>query len=130
MKLKSTLLVAATLMFASAPAWADSVKFHPETSSDSFQCLDHSSKSNPDVQGLGGFNNQNKSHDDFLLGFKEGHLIHIFFGQNSGTQGDPDKGGSDPVGTPEPASVTLLLVGLLGVGSLAYRRHQSVVSAS
>jgi hypothetical protein len=51
---------------------------------------------------------------------------------NGPTPSGPTPGGlsSNPVGTPEPGSLALLLSGLFCVGSLFYRRNQSLLSSN
>jgi hypothetical protein len=112
MNLKSTLIVSATLLFVSAPAWADSVKSKtPDLASSSRT----SSFSRSDIKRLGGFKTQ------------DGRLV-----QMSGDV-EPDGDADDSkVSAPEPGSLGLLFTGLLCIGALAgalaYRRNQSVVS--
>jgi hypothetical protein len=51
---------------------------------------------------------------------------------NGPTPSGPTPGGpsSNPVGTPEPGSLALLLSGLFCVGSLFYRRNQSLLNSN
>jgi len=85
MNLKSTLVVSATLLFVTAPAWADSVKSKtPDLAASSRT----SSFSRSDIKRLGGFRTQ------------DGRLV-----QMSGDDVVPDGDADDStVSTPEPGS--------------------------
>jgi hypothetical protein len=114
MNLKSTLIVSAAVLFVSAPAWADSMKFK---TADLAVSSRGSSFSRSDLKRLGGFKTQ------------DGRLV-----QMSGDDVVPDGDADDStVSAPEPGSLGLLFTGLLCIGGLAgafaYRRNQSLASA-
>jgi hypothetical protein len=113
MNLKSTLVLSAALLFATAPAWGDSVKSKTPDLATSSRT---SSFSRSDMKRLGGFKTQ------------DGRLL-----QMSGDDVVPDGDADDStVSAPEPGSLALLFTGLLCVGAFgafAYRRNHSAATA-
>ena len=134
MSLRSAFITAAALLVLSAPAWGDSVKCKPAGSYDNVQFWAGSSQFDHfDIKFLGGFKASDpKIKESFT--FKDGHFVlSLPLGWNGGHNSDSSAGtgsgaGKVPVGTPEPASSTLLLVGLIGVGAFIYRRNSSLLS--
>jgi hypothetical protein len=83
-------------------------------------------------------NSPKTGHSDifFLSGFNKDHGKHYgFFKPKQGRfklytpGGQSDVPAQDPTSTPEPAAVSLLLVGMMGIGAFARRRNASVVAA-
>ncbi len=126
MKIKSILFFAATVCFASSPAWGDSLKFQP-TPSENFNIV--RSEDAPRFGHFGanffpGF--QAGQPKNSLLILKEGHSIFVFFNSDGPHGPKRDAPRRDPIGTPEPASITLLFAGLLGVAALIRRRPSAL----
>jgi len=123
MNVRSAILIPAVLLFVSAPAWGDSMKFTHQNSPNAIHFLDNSpKKGHSDLFFLSGFNKDNGNHYGFFKS-KQGR----FELYNPGGQSDVPT--QDPTATPEPASLSLLLVGMLGLGALATRRNPSAVAA-
>ncbi len=123
MNLRSAIIVSALLLFVTAPAWGDSMKFKPRNSPNAIHFLDNSPKTgHSDLFFLSGFNKDNGNHYGFFKS-KQGR----FKLYNPGGQSDAPA--QDPTATPEPASLALLLVGMLGIGAFAMRRNVSFVAA-
>jgi PEP-CTERM motif len=123
MKLKSAIIISAVLLFVSSPAWGDSMKFEHKNSPDAIHFLDNSPKTgHSDIFFLSGFNKDNGNHYGFFKS-KQGR----FKLYNPGGQSDVPA--QDPTSTPEPASLSLLLVGMIGIGAFAMRRNPSAVAA-
>lgn len=124
MNLRSVIIVSAVLLFVSSPAWGDSMKFHNKNSPDTIHFLDNSPKSgHSDIFFLSGFNKHNDGNHYGFFKSKPGR----FKLYNPG--GESDVPAQDPTATPEPASLSLLLVGMIGLGALAMRRNLSIVAA-
>jgi hypothetical protein len=129
MNLRSATIISAVLLFVSAPAWGDSMKFKPGPNS-AIHFFENSDKfAHSDFKFLGGFKPQNFDNHSSFFNFKEDRFVLVLPFWNWDCPSDPSdpKGGqsNDPVSTPEPATASLLLVGLLGAGAFAYRRSLS-----
>jgi hypothetical protein len=126
---RSILAFCIAILFSSAPAWASPMKCR--SSNGSFNELHFNVSSNKsfhsDIKFLGGFKSESKKHDGFS-NFHEDHFVLVVpFGTHS--QESNNGPSSDPVSTPEPGALTLLLAGALGLGALAYRRRAFLVAA-
>ena len=123
MNLKSVFIISAVLLFVSAPAWGDSMKFSQKGSPAVMHFTDDSSKSgHSDILFLNG-SNKDKGHHYGFFNSNQNRFHLDVEGQQS------DEPVQDPTSTPEPTSLSLLIVGLLSVGALATRRNLSTVAA-
>jgi hypothetical protein len=155
MNVKSTLVLTTGLLFLSVPTWGDSLKSRHTPDSDASIAADFSNNwsaaGQSDVKDLGGFEIEGSDHwkdrhFDMDRGWewrwdwhRDRHRGRDHFDPtdcpptssgpmpSSPTPGSPS---SNPVGTPEPGSFALLLSGLFCVGSLFYRRNQSLLSSN
>lgn len=158
MNVKPTLILTSGLLFLSVPAWGDSMKSRQTPDSDTSTIVNTSNdwsrvgqnEGGADVRDRGGFDTEGSKHrghrhsdedrdrhrhrdrdrdrdhfdsDDFPPTFK------------GPTPSGPTSGGpSNPVGTPEPGSLALLVSGLICLGSSFYkrfyRRNQSLLSSN
>ena len=123
MNLRSAIIVSAVLLFVSAPAWGDSMKSTPKYSPNTVHFTDNSSKSgHSDIFFLKGFKKDKDNHSDFFKSKKGVFTLFV-------PSGESDTPKQDPTATPEPASLSLLLVGLIAVGAFTMRRNLSAVGA-
>ena len=136
---RSILAFCIAILFSSAPSWASPMK--SKSTGGSFNELHFNFSSNKsfhsNIKFLGGFKSESKKHDGFS-NFHEDHFVLVVpfgtdsQGSNDGpsdSRGSNDGPSSDPVSTPEPGALTLLLAGALGLGALAYRRRACLVAA-
>jgi hypothetical protein len=153
MNVKSTLILTSGLLFLSVPAWGDSMESRqapePDTSIIVNISNDWSRVGQSDVKDRGGFDIEGSEHREHRHFDHDGgwdwdwdrhrdrdrdHFDSDDFPptSNGPTPSGPTPGGpsSNPVGTPEPGSLALLLSGLFCVGSLFYRRNQSLLSSN
>jgi hypothetical protein len=151
MNVKSTLILTSGLLFLSVPAWGDSIKSTQTPDSDNpiigNVSNDWSRVGQSDVRDRGGFDIEGSKHRedrgrdrrwawdrDRHRRRDRDHFDSDDFPptSNGPTPSGPTLGGpsSNPVGTPEPGSLALLLSGLFCVGSLFYRRNQSLLSSN
>jgi len=153
MNVKSTLILTSGLLFLSVPAWGDSMESRqapePDTSIIVNISNDWSRVGQSDVKDRGGFDIEGSEHREHRHFDHDGgwdwdrhrrrdrdrdHFDSDDFPptSNGPTPSGPTPGGpsSNPVGTPEPGSMALLLSGLFCVGSLFYRRNQSLLSSN
>jgi len=113
MKLKYAFIISTAILFLSAPAWGDSIHSNAIHSNESWHSFGHSN-----VVNLGGFKNKSDKHES-VFKFKEDHFVLVV--PNPGKNDAPTA--NDPVGTPEPGSLSLLLVGFAAAGAFALRRR-------
>jgi hypothetical protein len=148
MNVKPTLILTGGLLFLSVPAWGDSIKSRQTPDSDTSTIVntsnDWSRVGQSDVGDRGGFHIEGSKHrghrrfdEDRDRHRDRDHDRHHFDSDdfpptsNGPTPSGLTPGGpSNPVGTPEPGSLALLLSGLFCVGSLFYRRNQSLLSSN
>ena len=152
MNVKPTLILTSGLLFLSVPAWGDSMKSRQTADSDTSTLVNTSndwsrvgqSDGGADVRDRGGFNTEGSKHrerrrfdEDRDRRRDRDHDRHHFDSDdfpptsNGPTPSGPTPGGpSNPVGTPEPGSLALLLSGLFCVGTLFYKRNQSLLSSN
>ena len=158
MNVKPTLILTSGLLFLSVPTWGDSVKSRQTADSDTSTMLNTSNdwtragQSDGGAEGgdRGGFNIEgskhwgHRHHDEDRDRHRDrdrdrdrDHFDSDDFPptSNGPTLSGPTPGGpSNPVGTPEPGSLALLLSGLFCVGSLFYRpfyrRNQSLLNCN
>jgi hypothetical protein len=119
MKLKYAFIVSAAILFLSAPAWGDSIKGKSIHGNESWHSFGHSN-----IVTLGGFKNKSDKHES-VFKFKEDHFVLVV--HNTGKNDAPTT--NDPSPTPEPGALSLLLVGLVAIGTLGFRRVPSLVGA-
>jgi hypothetical protein len=148
MNVKSTLILTSGLLFLSVPAWGDSMKSRQAPDSDTSTIVntsnDWSRVGQSDVRDRGGFDIEGSGHRKHRR-FDEDRDRHRHRDRdrdhfdsddfpptsNGPTPSGPTPGGpSNPVGTPEPGSLALLLSGLFCVGTLFYKRNQSLLSSN
>ena len=123
MNLRSAIIISALLLFVSAPAWGDSMKFTQKNSPNAIHFLDNSPQAgHSDIFFLSGFNKDHGKHYGFFKPKQGRFKLYTPGGQS-------DVPAQDPTSTPEPAAVSLLLVGIMGIGAFARRRNASVVAA-
>jgi hypothetical protein len=125
MILRTAFIVATAILFLSGPAQGDPLKFKSHGAfSENFHFNNNSNNGHSNVKFLGGFKPQSGKNEGFFK-FHEDHFVlvvpHDFDNSNDGPK--------DPVTTPEPGVLTLLLAGVLGLGVFAYRRNVSAVAA-
>lgn len=119
MKLKYALIISTAILFLSAPAWGDSINSNSIHVNQSWHSLGHSN-----IVNLGGFKNKSDKHES-VFKFKEDHFVLVV--PNTGKDDAPTT--NDPVGTPEPGALTLLLVGFVAIAAFGFRRVPSLVGA-
>ena len=120
MKLKYAFIVSVAILFLSAPAWGDSIKSNSVIHvNQSWHSFGHSN-----IVSLGGFKFKSDKHTS-VFKFKEDHFVLVV--PNTGKNDAP--GTNDPVSTPEPGALSLLLVGSVAFGAFAFRRVPSLVGA-
>jgi hypothetical protein len=148
MNVKPTLILASGLLFLSVPAWGDSMKSRQTPDSDTSTIVntsnDWSRVGQSDGRDRGGFDTEGSKHrghrrfdEDRDRHRDRDRDRHHFDSDdfpptsNGPTPSGPTPGGpSNPVGTPEPGSLALLLSGLFCVGTLFYKRNQSLLSSN
>lgn len=145
MNVKSTLILTSGLLFLSVPAWGDSMesKQTPDSATSIVVNISNnwSRVGQSDVRDRGGFHIEDRGWEWRWEWdrYRDRHRDRDHFDSddfpptsNGPTPSGPTPGGpsSNPVGTPEPGSLALLLSGLFCVGSLFYRRHQSLLSSN
>ena len=160
MNVKPTLILTSGLLFLSVPAWGDSMKSRQTPDSDTSTIVntsnDWSRVGQSDVRDRGGFDikgseHREHRHFDEDRGWEwrwdwdrdrdrhrdrdrdRDHFDSDDFPptSNGPTPSSATPGGpSNPVGTPEPGSLALLLSGLFCVGSLFCRHNQSLLSSN
>jgi hypothetical protein len=129
MNLRSAIIISAVLLFVSAPAWGDSLKFKHDASPNAIRFTNDAPKSgHSDIKFLSGFNSENNGNHFGFFKSRQGRCI---LNPPSGKSDSPSVpgGGGDPVSTAEPTSLLLLLIGLIGFGALVVRRNPSMVGA-
>jgi hypothetical protein len=120
MKLKCAFIISTAILFLSAPVWGDSIKGKTEIHvNQSWHAHSHSN-----VVSLGGFKPQSEQHTS-VFKFKEDHFVLVV--PNTGKNDAPVT--NDPTSAPEPGTLSLLLVGFVAAGALAFRRVPSLVGA-
>jgi hypothetical protein len=131
MNLRSVFIFSGALLFLSAPAWGDSLKHKSEGPSASVIHFNQGSNhSHSNIKFLGGFKSDDSKKHNGFFNIKNGHFVlHVPSGHDEESSGSNDVQSSDPVSTPEPAALSLLLVGFVGLAALAYRRVPSPVVA-
>jgi hypothetical protein len=147
MNVKPTLILTSGLLFLSVAAWGDSMKSRQTPDSDNSVNIsnDWSRVGQSDVGDRGRFDIEGSEHREHRR-FDEDRDRHRDRDRdrdhfdsddfpptsNGPTPSGATPGGpsSNPVGTPEPGSLALLLSGLFCVGSLFYTRNQSLLSCN
>lgn len=119
MKLKYAFIISAAILFLSAPAWGDSINSNSIHVNQSWHSFGHSN-----IVTLGGFKNKSDKHES-VFKFKEDHFVLVV--PNTGKNDDPNTNNPSP--TPEPGTLSLLLVGFVAAGAFAFRRVPSQVGA-
>jgi hypothetical protein len=154
MNVKPTLILTSGLLFLSVPAWGDSMQSRQTPDSDTSTIVNTSNdwsrvgqsdgrdRGGFDIEGSGHrkhrrFDEDRDRHRDRDRDRDRDHFDSDDFPptSNGPTLSGPTPGGpSNPVGTPEPGSLALLLSGLFCVGSLFYRpfyrRNQSLLNCN
>ena len=159
MNVKSTLILTSGLLFLSVPTWGDSMESRQTPYSDTAIIVNNSNNwsrvGQSDVKDRGGFDIEGSQHREHRHSDEDrswewrwdwdrdrhrdrdrdrDHFDSDDFPptSNGPTPSGPTPGGpsSNPVGTPEPGSLALLLSGLFCVGSLFYWRNQSLLSSN
>lgn len=130
MSLRSAFIISTAILFLSVPAWGDSMKF--KSGGDSADAIHfhpswHTS-SHSNIKFLGGFKTESNKHDGFFK-FHEGHFVLVVPSEGGDWQGSNNGSNSDPISTPEPAALSLLLAGFVALGAFTYRRNPSLVGA-
>jgi hypothetical protein len=152
MNVKPILILTSGLFFLSVPAWGDSMQSRQTPDSDTSTIVNNSndwsrvgqSDGGADVRDRGGFDTEGSKHrghrrfdeDRDRHRDRDRDRDHFDSDDFPPTSNGPTPSGltpggpSNPVGTPEPGSLALLLSGLFCVGSLFYRRNQSLLSSN
>jgi hypothetical protein len=142
MNVKPTLILTSGLLFLSVPAWGDSMKSRQTPDSETSTIVntsnDWSRVGQSDVRDRGGFDIEGSKHRErHRHRDRDRDRNHFDSDDFPPTSNVPTPSGltpggpsSNPVGTPEPGSLALLLSGLFCVGSLFYRRNQSLLSCN
>jgi hypothetical protein len=129
MNLRSTLILSAALLFLSAPAWGDSFKVKGLPSVNAVYFHDGTLKSHSNIKFLGGFKSEDSKHFGFFNIKKGTFKLHVPSGSvDENPKDDNNQNPGDPVSTPEPAVLSLLLIGFLGLGAFALRRTPTTVA--
>lgn len=119
MKLKYAFIISTAVLFLSAPAWGDSIKSNSIHVNQSWHSFGHSN-----IVTLGGFKTNSDKHAS-VFKFKEDHFVLVV--PNTGKNDTPTT--NDPVSTPEPGALSLLLVGFVAITAFGFRRVPSLVGA-
>lgn len=120
MKVKYALIISTAILFLSAPAWGDSIRGNSAIHvNQSWHSFGHSN-----IASLGGFKSQSHKHTS-VFKFKEDHFVLVV----PGSVKNDVPVTNDPVSTPEPGALSLLLVGFVAFGAFAFRRVPSLVGA-
>jgi hypothetical protein len=130
MYIKLTMLFAVVLLCVSGSAWGDSFKSKPESKAIQFTSASHDSDGDVDVKAVGKQFKTTEHNNKHVLHFGENKgvkVVSLGATSTSSATGDGDGDGDDPATTPEPASIVLLAIGLVGVGLFVARRSVSLV---
>jgi hypothetical protein len=128
MNLRSTLILSAALLFLSAPAWGDSFKVKGLPSVNAVYFHDGTLKTHSNIKFLGGFKSEDSKHFGFFKIKKGTFKLHVPSGSVDEFPKGDDNQNPDPVNTPEPAVLSLLSIGILGLGAFALRRTPTTVA--
>lgn len=113
MKLKYAFIISTAILFLSAPAWGDSIKSNSIHVNQSWHSFGHSN-----IVTLGGFKTKSDKHES-VFKFKEDHFVLVVKNDAPTT--------NDPVSTPEPGALSLLLAGFVTIAAFGFRRIPSLV---
>ena len=130
MHIKLTMLVAVVLLCVSGSARGDSLKSKPETKAIHFTAASHDSDDDADVKSVSTQFKTTEHNNKHVLHFGENKAVKVVSlgaTSTSPATGDGDGDSDDPATTPEPASIVLLAIGLVGVGLFVVRRNVSLV---
>jgi hypothetical protein len=130
MYIKLTMLFAVVVLCVSGSAWGDSLKAKPETKAMHFTSASHDADADVDVKSVAHQFKTTEHNNKHVLHFGENKavkVVSLVATSTSPTTGDGDGDGDDPATTPEPASIVLLAIGLVGVGLFVARRSVSLV---
>lgn len=130
MHTKLTMLFAVVMLCVAGSAWGDSLKSQPETKTLHFTAASHNFVHDADVKSIAGQFKTTEHNNKHVLHFGENKAIKVVSlgaTSTSATTGDGDGDSDDPATTPEPASIVLLAIGLVGAGLAVVRRNVSLV---
>lgn len=132
MNIRSAFIISTAILFLSAPAWGDSLKVKSSGNWPNAIHFDQSwhSYGHSNIKFLGGFKPESNKHTG-VFNFKEDHFVLVVPGGNFDQPGGwNDCPTPDPVSTPEPAALSMLLVGFVALGAFAFRRSPFLVGAN